>query len=530
MTRVFAILFSIVLVSITSTTAFAEEQESLADFLKRFHRSPSTVINELPPKFDQEGQRVHNSSTFDAETISDGSYLKIRSDLKKRFCKTTVEGERVCLSDKEDPRSTIKPKDVPGDLVDKLVYDNISKMAEQKLESATLVGAEQPWSDTYWPIYQGQLGARYAVSGFDDNDTWLDYFNFVAKDGARSGFGKNAPADDLSPAEKYDMLVGDAGWTLTNRMWDEGKEYWDAYGKVESWMGLCHGWAPASYMLPRPTNTIKVKSASGQIITLFPADVKGFASLLWGKAESPSHFIGGRCYMKRTDIKKDPASGRVLNEECFNTNPGTWHTAVVNQLGVGRRSFVMDATFDYEVWNQPVVSYNYSYYNPQTNAPGTLAESTIPYSAFTKDKFSKFREKQNFSHIVGVSMYVQYGSEIIPNHSAPDDPKNDAINSVRYVYDLELDKNGKIMGGEWYSNGHPDFLWTPPPGAKAETAVDAFVPQREWKVEIQEDGSKVYVLPYDASPAFLSYARRASSTGQPLARIVEKLVSLSHGE
>ena len=51
----------------------------------------------------------------------------------------------------------------------------------------------------------------------------------------------------LSPAEKYDLLVGDANYGLTKQMWNAGKGYHDRYGSVESWMGYCHGWAPAAY-------------------------------------------------------------------------------------------------------------------------------------------------------------------------------------------------------------------------------------------------------------------------------------------
>ena len=53
-------------------------------------------------------------------------------------------------------------------------------------------------------------------------------------------------------SEKYDALIGDKSGALTRRMWLEGKGYYDASGKVETWMGICHGWSPAAYMLDRP--------------------------------------------------------------------------------------------------------------------------------------------------------------------------------------------------------------------------------------------------------------------------------------
>ena len=38
---------------------------------------------------------------------------------------------------------------------------------------------------------------------------------------------------------------------------------------------------------------------------------------------------------------------------------------------------------------------------------------------------------------------------------------------ARYLYTLELDSTGKIIGGEWHQNAHPDFLWLAPPGTRA---------------------------------------------------------------
>jgi len=49
---------------------------------------------------------------------------------------------------------------------------------------------------------------------------------------------------------------------------------------VETWMGICHGWAPASYMLARPRRTLSLKSPDGVLIRFFPSDVKALASLL----------------------------------------------------------------------------------------------------------------------------------------------------------------------------------------------------------------------------------------------------------
>ena len=212
------------------------------------------------------------------------------------------------------------------------------------------------------------LGCRYADSGFPGSSDWLDNRNYIEANPAPRivESGDQDAIRRLSPSEKYDLLVGDPDGTLTTAMWAQGRGFYERSGEVESWMGICHGWAPAAYMLPRPTRYVDALAADGRTkLRFYPSDIKALASLLWANAATLSRFIGSRAN------DKDPpmdANGRLLSARAFDTNPGTWHMSVVNQIGVARRSFVIDATYDYEVWNQPVYSYRYSYFNPLTRA------------------------------------------------------------------------------------------------------------------------------------------------------------------
>ena len=65
--------------------------------------------------------------------------------------------------------------------------------------------------------------------------------------------------------------------------------------------------------------------------------------------------IGGRCNEFKVD--RDETTGRITNSECRDLNAGAFHVAMTNLLGLQGRGFVEDRTFDYEVWNQPVKSY-----------------------------------------------------------------------------------------------------------------------------------------------------------------------------
>lgn len=327
---------------------------------------------------------------------------------------------------------------------------NIKIMDEKKLTSASLGIA--PWSDSYWPLYQGAIGNRYNDPGFI-YDEWKDAFNYITKNSAAKLIAKKE-FNLLSPAEKYDHFLQIKTNGLTQSNWSEGKGYFNEYGTVETWMGLCHGWAAASIMMPEPKKTVEVSTNAGNM-SFFPSDIKALATLIWAKGQFNTRFVGGRCHLK------SPATdsmGRPIMEDCLDNNPGTWHMAIVNQIGQFKRSFVMDATYDYEVWNQPVSGYSLKYYNPMTKTETIkLNEAVLTREKFKTDPRAKVRAPKS-RHIVGVTMAVKYVVETTPS---TEEYQPTATNTVTYSYDLELDKDMNIIGGEWYSDNHPDFLWVP---------------------------------------------------------------------
>lgn len=457
---------------------------------------------------------MHPRSAFSREAIASGEFVVQKDSIRSRLC-TTRGGARICMGDVLPGRSGMDNGDYAENLVDNSarMLRSLKAMEGAKLRKAKL--AENPWSDNYWPIYQGVLGARYADASFARSEKWeRNQASVTGKNSLQAIYDSqdSSSIDNLSPSEKYDLLVGDAHGTMTQAMWAEGQYFFNEYGSVENWMGICHGWAPASYLVPRPSKTVELTAADGTTrLKFYPADIKALASLLWAKAQPDSRIIGWRCDDKspRTD-----GNGRVISQVCFDNNPGTWHLAVVNQVGVSKRSLIIDATYDYEVWNQPVAGYEYTYFNPQTMKPAdNLSDASVPLKAFTADKFKSFRSREA-SAVVGVAMDLVYVSETQPSHEPTDSNSKDELITVRYLYDLELDSKGEIIGGEWYENTHPDFVWTPEPNARAITAGDGFA-TGDW------DG-------VGAMPAsWRAAALRTSEEGAPLARIVELMTTLS---
>lgn len=394
------------------------------------------------------------------------------------------------------------------DFVDELKYQNLEQMELARLKSAAV--KVLPWSDNYWPIYAGDTANRYADEKYRADLDWKKNESYLL---ANLGIGDISM---MSPAEKYDLLVGDSRYTLTRRMIDEGRPYYEHDGKVETWMGICHGWAPASYMMERPKKLISVLAADGRTkIPFYPSDVKALASLLWANGSYTTKYIGGRCNLK--DPPKD-ANGRSTDIDCLDSNPGTWHLAVVNQIGVSGRSFVFDVNYDYEVWNQPVISYSYEYINPKTR----LKQNSLKDAAVNRGDFNdpfKLYRAATAEKIVTIEMKVVYGSETFPNHSTEDGVAQDAHDSATYFYDLELDRNGVIVGGEWISENHPDFLWNAAKGTSIHSVGDQWL-DRANDQSVWATGSSVPKIWGDI-------AKQTSNGRQPLARIVRGLIKFA---
>ena len=400
-----------------------------------------------------------------------------------------------------------------------------------KLPTSGQASAE-PWSSTYWPIQYGILSLRYASNEkntiVDDQGNRLTWQQSVDKyhepqdyQNATSGDINQYVSDYFSPAEKYDLLVGDtSAFTLTNNNKNQGKGYANSNGDVESWMGICHGWAPAAFSLPRPQNDVTVTAADGKTQVKFYADdIRGLASLKYAATEYENLFVGGRCNTPDAKIKKDPESGLIIDYTCFDVNPATWTIILANRIGVQKKSFVIDATFDFQVWNQPVYGYSFNFFNPLNDTQGDLESSKIKISDLDSRtepvlKFVKKMVSKQATHLVGVTMQLTYIAETNPTHQPPGE---DRKVQVEYVYTLELDDQNNILGGEWLHNQHPDFLWAPAEGAKPMNDEDNQIAS-----SIQGDISSP-----DTLKQLTSYAQSASSRGEVLDKVVEYLVAKS---
>src|SRR5690606_16533967 len=109
------------------------------------------------------------------------------------------------------------------------------------------------------------------------------------------------------------------------------------------WEGICHGWAVAAGIVPRPTQTVWVKLPNGKNMPFYPNDIKALASLLWANSDVQGQVLveGLRCNRKfpdrdkhgrYIDIERDPNDKELL-PRCADVHPAIFHLALVNIVG-----------------------------------------------------------------------------------------------------------------------------------------------------------------------------------------------------
>jgi hypothetical protein len=483
-----ACIFKPLTIFVLMSATIAASAFDLQTYLKNLDKDPYAVMSTERALY----RRVTNR-LGELKTNSNLSEIPRSSPQTARhsILKQKISFREKVLSENLNTFSNPVHYDLASDLVDK--YDPTGKSISLKTtvesldswKKSFLDEESKPWSGDYWATYRGIIAARYLDRDFMAIGHWTrarDY-SLNQKPAASllqrhlAGELNYNTVDQLSPSEKYELLVGDSSHALTRYNWSWGEGLQGPDGNIEDWMGICDGWASASIMLPRPTHAVSVNALDHDVpLVFYPADIMALASYLWAERSPWVKFIGGRCYAKNP--RRDPESGRILDEDCFNTNPATWHVALLNQINQAQRSVIIDVFYDYEVWNQPVSGYRFRYFNPKTGeSVNTLAEARVAYSDMgqegdRKDIFAKFRKPSTFTHIVGVQMDLTYVGAVDASRLSPFTPVHDFHETITMVYDLELRYDsvdeagnpigeGEIVGGEWYSGQHPDFMWVP---------------------------------------------------------------------
>jgi hypothetical protein len=165
------------------------------------------------------------------------------------------------------------------------------------------------------------------------------------------------------------------------------------------WHGHCNGWTAAAIRHAEPENNV-VRNG----VTFTPADIKGLLAEIYMYTDT--EFLGGI----------DPA-----------INPGTFHVVLTNWLGRGKHPIGMDTTVGEEVWNFPIYSYAY-WANPDEENKRVEIKLNIAFSDASPREYDRAPHRRR-------TMYFHYM--------------------------LNLDDDGKVVGGNYMGGNQVDMLWAP---------------------------------------------------------------------
>lgn len=241
----------------------------------------------------------------------------------------------------------------------------------------------QPWSGTFWPLRSGSTANPYADRmSFKANQLLgvkanIRKYNRHMQDLRSKVIKGKLDADtirDLSPAEKYDLYIGDLDFTYTQSEWQSVSEQFNYIGQISLWEGSCHGWSTAAIYDPRPAKAFNVMSLDGKyLIPFFPDDLKALSTRLWANSLIQDFTVaqGMRCTVKKPRVDR---TGHVIEDTCKGVNPGDFHVSVLEMVGARKKSFVVNRSNTRQVWNQPVAGYELTYFNPITDKDGELQQ------------------------------------------------------------------------------------------------------------------------------------------------------------
>lgn len=293
-----------------------------------------------------------------------------------------------------------------------------------------------PWPGSYWPSYIDSINYRWA--GANSHSPAAKYGLAFGKSGVEDAVSRDIGVDSVpgkSCEQQSDCAKGEV---CARRRGEKGGRC------AETWYGICDAWAAASLLEREPQKAVTYGGVRFEV-----NDIKALASMAYREG------VKFRSISLRCDEQGGPAHLAKF-AACRDTNAGSFHVAVTNLLGRQRRAFVHDRSYDYVVWNFPVVAYRVTHDTRLTAAGANqLLGVQGPEYAFNDDAVELRRVRLEL-------VWVNVAS---PNLNGPLTAylRYFALADA-YEYILELDDDGAIVGGEWIGasrRNHPDFLWMP---------------------------------------------------------------------
>lgn len=308
------------------------------------------------------------------------------------------------------------------------------------------------WSETYWPSQKGGIAYRW-------NHPSPILFNYHLHSKNELLQMGQEELSFLSPAELYDISRDDYNYTLTKKVLSlyTLRDLW--------WEGICHGWAQASINYPEPT-PIVYENKSGIKVPFGASDIKALLSMheAYNYRGERFGFIGKRCRVKgkvegeaderdHPSVRNYPPQDLAETLECRDVNAGSFHIVMSNMLGILGKGFVADIDRFNDIWNQPIVGYEFSYL---TELTPTAQERSRGVNKVIKTHLKMTYSEELKFHTP--ELEAEGHLNFVSKEPVTLTPHQKFL-TRDYEYFLEIDSRNKIIGGEWITSTRPDFMW-----------------------------------------------------------------------
>ncbi|OWY99932.1 Transglutaminase elicitor, partial [Phytophthora megakarya] len=315
---------------------------------------------------------------------------------------------------------------------------------ETKLKNlpTTAVYKHSPWAGSNWPTYLDSINYNWNKDQLSPAEKYATAFGlnvtkFMDNVSAQNGINANMNRTECTTNQEcFDPNVD----TVCGKRVGNDSGYC-----IPTWFGICNAWAPAAILEQEPNCPVTYNG-----VTFQPMDIKALVTDIYDDANLTGVFTGARYYGTDDSINE---YGSHTDNSYRDLNPGYFHIAAANLLGLLNTTFIIDRDAGVEVWNQPVVGFKVY---EQTAMTTTEAAQTF-YG------LESYPWNDNATSIVYVKSRLSWINETFTDGGliASGRNQNFTVGSY-YDYLLELDDAEEIIGGEWLydsNTNHPDFLW-----------------------------------------------------------------------
>ncbi|MGZ3657734.1 MAG: metal-dependent hydrolase [Bdellovibrionota bacterium] len=251
----------------------------------------------------------------------------------------------------------------------------------------------------------------------------------------------------LSPTEKYDLSLGDYGFSATKAILGTSH---NASELPKFWYGICNGMAAASKWYAEPYRTVDVINPNGFRLRFHPNDVKALLGFAMAEISTWTE-LGTRCNINGPEA------------DACRLNPGAFFLATMNRIGIARDAFIADGFSGTRKQFYLFDSARVEVLKGPTPVAG-MKEWPVPTAV---------------KYLAQVRFTMDFVSTLLSDKAggAPDEAGREGYNKKvgRVVVPRELDamialgQDGEVIGGGWLGDEDvPDVVFFP----GANPAVD----------------------------------------------------------